>query len=81
MKAPTYNSPAPISEDEQLVFNDVRANVAIDTFLDPNPDYANSTLRRSKYELMIWLLYIPGVDPVGSSDYSEHTYDIGNTTL
>lgn len=56
----------------------IRANVAIDMFLDSDPIKSQS--RFPDYEVMIWLFSTGGIDPVGSaskdSEGNQMRYDI-----
>lgn len=60
---------------------DVKANVALDMFLDPNP-YNATAIKLPKYELMIWFCAFPWVEPIGYSDSnpSSHRYTLNGTT-
>jgi xyloglucan-specific endo-beta-1,4-glucanase len=61
---------------------EIKANVALDLFLDPNPQRANVTTL-PLYELMIWFSALPGVAPIGwsQSDLHKRSYILDNTTL
>jgi hypothetical protein len=62
--------------------NSIEADVALDMFLDPNPQHANAT-KLPQYELMIWFNAVPGVAPIGwsRSPADHHSYTLDNTTL
>lgn len=83
---PTDDLSVPHAEATSSPGNDyedsIEANVALDLFLDPNPQRANIT-KLPMYELMIWFNAVPGLAPIGwSKSVSEaHSYDLDNTTL
>ncbi|KIX10524.1 uncharacterized protein Z518_01607 [Rhinocladiella mackenziei CBS 650.93] len=60
---------------------DLNSNVAIDMFLDSDPDKATSTVD-AKYEVMIWLGYFgPATQPIGLDVGAVATQDVNGTTF
>jgi hypothetical protein len=62
--------------------NTIEADVALDLFLDPNPQRANVT-KLPVYEIMIWFTAVPDVTPIGwsKSMADGHSYTLNNTIL
>jgi hypothetical protein len=62
--------------------NTIKADVALDLFLDPNPQRANVT-KLPIYEIMIWFTAVPDVTPIGWSKpmADRHSYTLNNTIL
>jgi hypothetical protein len=62
--------------------DNIEANVALDLFLDPNPQRANVP-KLPMYELMIWFNAVPGVAPIGwsKSMADGHSYTLDNIAL
>lgn len=60
----------------------IEADVALDLFLDPDPQRANVT-KLPMYELMVWFTAVPDVTPIGwsKSMADGHRYTLNNTTL
>ena len=59
----------------------LNANVAIDMFIDSDPNAATSTVD-AKYEVMIWLAdFGAATQPIGLADGAVKTEDINGTTF
>lgn len=69
------------SRTRALDENDVQFNVALDMFLDSDPEQALTELPH--YEIMIWLSYSYDVYPVGidTSTPDKEQYVLGDTRL
>lgn len=77
-----YSSHHPAGWTPETYQNTIEADVALDMFLDPNPQRANVT-KLPMYELMIWFNTVPGVAPIGwsRSQADGHSYALDNYTL
>jgi hypothetical protein len=65
----------------ELTAANLNANVAIDMFIDSNPNAATSTID-AKYEVMIWLAdFGAATQPIGLADGAVKTQDINGTTF
>lgn len=66
---------------DDLTAAELNSNVAIDMFIDPDPDKATSTVD-AKYEVMVWLAdFGAATQPIGLAEGAISTQVINGTTF